>query len=106
MIGGVETLFPEAEVCFFKEDNEIVVYFLNTKEEDINKIKENLKTKKLSLKIENNFLIFKLKKIQYALDITGYSNIVDFYDGGGSIGFAFEDVNGKILDMETPSFYK
>ncbi len=104
--GGVETLFPKASVCYSKEDNEIVIYFLNTKKEDINKLKENLKTKKLSLKIENNFIIFKLKRIQYAFDITEYKNIVSVYDGGGYIGFAFEDEDGKLIDIETPSFYK
>ena len=106
IIGGVETLFPKASVCYSKEDNEIVIYFLNTKKEDINKLKETLKTKKISLKIENNFIIFKLKRIQYAFDITEYKNIVSVYDGGGYIGFAFEDEDGKLIDIETPSFYK
>ncbi len=30
MIGGVETLFPESNICHLKEDSEIVVYFLKT----------------------------------------------------------------------------
>ena len=41
MIGGVETLFPEAEVCFFKETNDLVIYFLNLNEEILNKTKSN-----------------------------------------------------------------
>lgn len=31
MIGGVETLFPETDVRFFKEQNEIIIFFINIK---------------------------------------------------------------------------
>ena len=44
IIGGVETLFPKASVCYSKEDNEIVVYFLNTKDLNLYKLKTEMKS--------------------------------------------------------------
>ena len=104
MIGGVETLFPETDVCYFEEKNKMVIYFLKTKQENIEKIIKNMKNQKL--KLEDNFLILNLKEFQYAFDMRGYEKIMDFYNTGGKIGFAFEDENGNLLDIPTPSFYK
>ncbi len=33
MISGIETLFPEVQICYFEKDHEMVVYFLNTNKE-------------------------------------------------------------------------
>ena len=104
MIGGVETLFPETDVCYFKEKNKMVIYFLKTKQENIEKIIKNMKNQKL--KLEDNFLILNLKKFQYAFDMRGYEKIMDFYNTGGKIGFAFEDESGNLLDIPTPTYYK
>ena len=104
VVGGVETLFPEIQVVFFQEKNKMVIYFLKTKQENIEKIIKNMKNQKL--KLEDNFLILNLKEFQYAFDMRGYEKIMDFYNTGGKIGFAFEDESGNLLDIPTPSFYK
>ena len=104
MIGGVETFFPENDVCYFKEKNKMVIYFLKTKQENIEKIIKNMKNQKL--KLEDNFLILNLKEFQYAFDMRGYEKIMDFYNTGGKIGFAFEDESGNLLDIPTPTYYK
>ena len=104
MIDGVETLFPEFKICHFQEDNEIVVYFLNTSQKDIERIKKYIK--KPILKFEDQYIILFLKEFQYAFDMRGYEKIMDFYNTGGKIGFAFEDESGNLLDIPTPSFYK
>ncbi len=104
MIDSVETLFPEFKICHFQENNEIVVYFLNTSQKDIERIKKYIK--KPILKFEDQYIILFLQKFQYALNIEGYKNIIQFYNNGGFLGFAFEDENGNLLDIPTPSFYK
>ena len=35
MIGGVETLFPEAEVRYDKKENEVIIFFLGLKKDHI-----------------------------------------------------------------------
>ena len=104
MIGGVETLFPEAEVCFFKETNDLVIYFLNLNEEILNKTKSNIETNQTSLRIEENYLVLTLKDLQYAYDLNKNKKIMNLYMNGASLGFAFEDENGNMLDIETPHF--
>ena len=104
MIGGVETLFPEIQVVFFQEKNKMVIYFLKTNIENIQKIKDNMVEPKLIL--ENNFLILRLKDYQYAFDISRYKSIINFYENGGCIGFAFKDENDNILDIDTPTYYR
>ena len=47
-----------------------------------------------------------MQKFQYAFDMRGYEKIMDFYNTGGKIGFAFEDENGNLLDIPTPTYYK
>lgn len=98
MIGGVETLFPEVQICYFEKDHEMVVYFLNTNKENAKRIENNIKSPKLRL--EGNFLILLLKDFQYAFNIEGYETLIDFYNNGGNIGFAFEDEDGKILNIK------
>ena len=102
MIGGVETLFPETDVRFFKEDNEIIIYFLNIKKENLNHILEHIKTSKL--RIEDDYFLLKLKNIQYAYNIKKSPKLIDSYLKGCGLGFAFEDENGNMLDIETPHF--
>ena len=102
VINGVETLFPKADVCFFKEKNNLVIYFLNLDKEVLEKTKQNIK--KPSLRIENNYLILKLKDLQYAYDLNKNKKIMNLYMNGASLGFAFEDENGNMLDIETPHF--
>ena len=46
------------------------------------------------------------KRESQAAASLSHPNIVSVYDGGGYIGFAFEDEDGKLIDIETPSFYK
>lgn len=58
------------------------------------------------LKLQNNFLFFKLKNFQYAFDITHYKEVIDCYNRGGCVGFAFEDEDGHLIDVKTPDFYK
>ena len=104
IVGGVKTKFPEFEIRFLEEDNEIVVYFLKISKEEEEIIKNNIKHPNLN--IENGFLNLNLKEIQYSIEIEGYETIIDFYENGGLLGFAFEDINGKLLEIKTPSFYK
>ena len=104
MIGGVETLFPEAEVCFFKEKNALVIYFLKLSKEVLNKTKIKIKTNQSSLRIEENYLVLTLKDLQYAYDLNKNKKIIPLYMNGASLGFAFEDEDGKMLDIETPHF--
>ena len=47
IIGGVETFFPETDVCYFEEKNKMVIYFLKTKQENIEKIIKNIKHKEI-----------------------------------------------------------
>ena len=104
MIGGVETLFPEAEVCFFKEKNALVIYFLKLSKEVLNKTKIKIKTNQSSLRIEENYLVLTLKDLQYAYDLNQTEQLIDLYISGATLGFAFEDENGNMLDIETPHF--
>ena len=104
MIGGVETLFPEAEVCFFKETNDLVIYFLNLNEEILNKTKSNIETNQTSLRIEENYLVLKLKNLQYAFDLNKNKKLINLYMNGANLGFAFEYKDGKMLDIATPQF--
>ncbi len=102
MIGGVETLFPEADVRYFKNDEKIVVYFLKLNNEVLNRTKENMK--KANLRLENEFLVLLLNDFQYALDLKKFPNLLDTYNSGIYLRFAFEDENGKLLDIDTPTF--
>ena len=103
MIGGVETFFPENDVCYFKEKNKMVIYFLKIKEEYLEKIKQNIFN--ISLRLEENYLILLIKDFQYAIDTTEYPNLLGLYNSGVSMGIAFEDESGKILDIKTPVFH-
>ena len=105
MIGGVETLLPEAEVCFFKEKNALVIYFLKLSKEVLNKTKIKIKTKKASLRIEENYLVLKLKDFQYAYNLNQNENLIDLYMNGTGLGFAFKDENDKLLNVSTPTVY-
>ncbi len=102
MIGGVETLFPKVDVRYFKEKNKIVIYFLKIKQEDIQRIEKNIREAKLRL--EGNFLVLIFKDFQYAYDLNESPNLIDLYTTGIRLGFAFEDENGKMLDIATPTF--
>lgn len=102
MIGGVETIFPEADVRYFKEDKKIVVYFLNLNDEVLNKTKKNIK--QANLRVESQFLVLLLNDFQYALDLKNFSNLLELYNSGIYLRFAFEDENGNLLDIPTPTF--
>jgi len=103
MIGGIETIFPEAEVRYFRKDNEIVIYFLKLNKEYLHKIEKNIMSSKLIM--EGNYLILLLKDFQYAYDLNESPKLMDLYMGGSGLGFAFEDENGKLLDIKTPTFH-
>lgn len=102
MIGGVETIFPEADVRYFKEDKEIVIYFLKTDNKNAQRISKNIN--KTKLKLEGNYLVLIFKDFQYAYNLEQSPKLIELYASGNSIGFAFEDENGKILDIATPTF--
>ena len=102
MIGGVETLFPEVELRKSKERNEIIIFFLKIKKDDLIRTEKNIK--KASLRIEENYLVLKLKDFQYAYDLNQTEQLIDLYISGATLGFAFEDENGNMLDIETPHF--
>ncbi len=104
IVGGIETIFPEFQICHFENENEMVIYFLKTNKENEGKIKKNINNPKL--KIEGNFLVLLLGDIQYALDLDGYEILIDFYNNGGKIGFAFEDENDILMGIPTPTFHK
>ena len=104
MIGGIETLFPENDACYFEEENRIIVYFLNIDKVFLDRIKKCIN--KPIMKFEENYLLLILNDFQYALNLKDYSTIVDLYFKGVGIGFAFEDENGKLLDISVPTFYK
>lgn len=102
MIGGVETFFPENDVCYFKEKNKMVIYFLKIKEEYLEKIKQNIFN--ISLRLEENYLILLIKDFQYAVNLDKYPNLIKTYSSGTKLRFAFEDEDGNILDIATPTF--
>ena len=102
MIGGVETLFPETEVMLFKEKNKIVIYFLHLNKEILKNTKE--KITQANLRIEDNYLVLKLKDFQYAVNLDKYLNLIKTYSSGAKLRFAFEDEDGNILDIATPTF--
>ena len=102
MIGGIETFFPETDVRYFKEDNEIIIYFLNIKKDKLKHIENNIKNS--TLKIEGNYLILLLNDIQYAHDLNNSPKLMQTYLSGADLGFAFEDENGNILDIATPRY--
>ena len=103
MIGGVETLLPEAEVYFYEKKNKIVIFFLNIKKEDLIRTEKNMK--KAQIRIENNYLVLKLKDFQYAYDLNQNENLMDMYMNGSGLGFAFKDENDKLLNVPTPTVY-
>ena len=43
MIGGVETLFSEVELRRSKERNEIIIFFLKIKKDDLIRTEKNIK---------------------------------------------------------------
>ena len=103
MIGGVETLFPETEVMLFKEKNKIVIYFLHLNKEILKNTKE--KITQANLRIEDNYLVLKLKDFQYAYNLNQNENLIDLYMNGTGLGFAFKDENDKLLNVSTPTVY-
>ena len=103
MIGGVETLFPETEVMLFKEKNKIVIYFLHLNKEILKNTKE--KITQARLRIEENYLVLKLKDFQYAYNLNQSENLIDLYMNGTGLGFAFKDENDKLLNVSTPTVY-
>ena len=103
MIGGVETLFPKVELRKSKERNEIIIFFLNIKKEDLIRTEKNMK--KAQIRIENNYLVLKLKDFQYAYDLNQNENLMDMYMNGSGLGFAFKDENDKLLNVPTPTVY-
>ena len=102
MIGGVETLFPETEVRYDKKENEVIIFFLKIKKDDL--IRTEKYIKKAEIKIEGDYLILKLKDFQYAYDLNKNKKIMNLYMNGASLGFAFEDENGNMLDIATPRY--
>ena len=58
------------------------------------------------MRIEENYLILRFEDFQYAYDLNKNKKIMNLYMNGASLGFAFEDENGNLLDIPTPSFYK
>lgn len=103
MIGGIETLLPKADARYFKNDNEIVIYFLQINKDDLQRTKKNIGDAKLRL--EGSFLVLLLKDFQYAYDLNQSPTLMDLYMGGTGLGFAFEDENGTLLDIKTPTFH-
>ena len=103
MIGGVETLFPDAEIRYSKKTNEVVICFLKIKKEDLIRTEKNIK--KAHLRIENDYIILKLKDFQYAYDLNQYPQLMDLYMNGSGLGFAFEGEDGNILDIATPVYH-
>lgn len=102
MIGGVETLFPETEVRYDKKENEVIIFFLGLKKDDI--IRTEKKINKSNLRIEENYLILRFEDFQYAYDLNKNKKIMNLYMNGASLGFAFEDENGNMLDIATPRY--
>ena len=88
MIGGVETLFPETEVMLFKEKNKIVIYFLHLNKEILKNTKE--KITQASLRVEENYLVLKLKDFQYAVNLDKYPNLIKTYSSGTKLRFALK----------------
>ena len=103
MIGGVETLFPETDVRYFKKENEVVIYFLKLKKEELIKIEKNIKDAKLI--IEGNYIMLLLKDFQYACNLKKSPKLMELYLNGSGVGFAFENENGILLDIATPTFH-
>ena len=56
------------------------------------------------MRIEENYLILRFEDFQYAYDLNKNKKIMNLYMNGASLGFAFEDENGNMLDIETPHF--
>ena len=102
MIGGVETLFPETEVRYDKKENEVIIFFLKIKKDDL--IRTEKYIKKANLRIEENYLVLKLKDFQYAYDLNKNTKLMQLYINGAILGFAFEDEVGKLLEIETPRY--
>lgn len=102
MIGGVETLFPEAEIRYSKKTNEVIVFFLKIKKEYLLRTEKYIK--KAEIKIEGDYLILKLKDFQYAYDLNKNKKLMQLYINGAILGFAFEDEVGKLLEIETPRY--
>ena len=102
MIGGIETLFPEAEIRYSKKTNEVIVFFLKIKKEDLLRTEKYIK--KAEIKIEGDYLIIKLKDFQYAYDLNQNENLMNLYMQGFNLGFVFEDEDGKLLEIETPIY--
>ena len=103
MIGGIETLFPEAEIRYSKKTNEVIVFFLKIKKEDLLRTEKYIK--KAEIKIEGDYLILKLKDFQYAYNLNQNENLIDLYMNGTGLGFAFKDENDKLLNVSTPTVY-
>ena len=103
MIGGVETLFPEAEVYYYEKKNEVVIFFLKINKEDLRRTEQNMRH--AQIRIEENHLILKLKDFQYAYNLNQNENLIDLYMNGTGLGFAFKDENDKLLNVSTPTVY-
>lgn len=104
MIGGVETKIPEADARYFEKNNRIIVYFLKTNQEDLQRVKENIHNPTMSF--QENFIVLLMNDFQYAFNLDGYEDLLELYDNGVGVGFAFEDENGKLLNVKVPTFYK
>ncbi len=104
MIGGVETIFPDVDVRYFENKKRVIVYFLKINNKDTEKIKKYII--KPIMKFEDNFLVLLLKDFQYALNLDGYEELISLYENGVGVGFAFENEDGKLLDISVPTFYK
>ena len=104
MIGGVETLFPKVEARYFKDKNRIIIYFLKNNQKNLDRIKKNINNS--IMKFEDDFLVLLLKDFQYAFSLEGYDDLISLYNSGVGVGFAFEDEDGKLLEITVPTFYK